>query len=80
LRFWGGSRIVAISRVKELLDLVRRDGRGWGLGWGWSWVFASGVLVDGWMDGEVVLLVRRRGLLIKMDVRVEISRPTPLGF
>jgi len=34
-------------------------------------VFASGVLVDGWMDGEV---------LINVDVRVEISRPTLLGF
>lgn len=56
----GGSRIVAISRIRELLDLVRRDGRGWGWEWGWSWVFASGVLVDGWMDGEVVLLMRRR--------------------
>jgi len=77
---------VAITRIRELLDLVRRDGRGWGWGWSWScsgicvWEWGFGGWMDGWMDGEVVLLVRRRGLLIRMDVRVEISRPTPLGF
>jgi len=73
---------VAISRIRKLFDLVRRDGRGWG--WSCSEVgvceWGFGGWMDGWMDGEVVLLVRRRGLLIKMDVRVEISRPTPLGF
>ncbi len=51
-----------------------------GVGLAAEYVFGSGVLVDGWMDGAVVLLVRRRGLLIRMDVRVEISRPTPLGY
>ncbi len=48
------------------------DGDGDGLAA--EYVFGSGVLVDGWMDGEVVLLVRRRGSLIKKDVSLSISR------
>ncbi len=39
----------------------------WGFG-GW---------MDGWRGGFVD---ETKSLLIKMDVRVEISRPTPLGY